>query len=113
MFGDGNSVEVGDSRRVIFQRGIEFCPEAATFALPGLNSGVIVWEARNGLNALEDKSEFTQGIHDGLSCFFDCVPTGTVPARAGLDFARRLAQIHEAAILSDDNTIKLEESRDR
>ncbi|MDT5070680.1 MAG: hypothetical protein QOK02_6835, partial [Mycobacterium sp.] len=40
--------------------------------------------------------------------FFSCVLAGEAPEKVNLDFARQLAQIHEAAILSDSDAVDLE-----
>jgi predicted dehydrogenase len=113
VFGDGKSAEVKNSRQVTFQRGIEFGSEGTSFAPTGVDSGAIRWEPQDSFNTLENKAEFTQGLYGGLAYFFDCVLRGAVPERANLSFARQLAQIHEAAILSDGNSIDLETTDDR
>jgi predicted dehydrogenase len=109
VFGDGKSAEIENSRKVTFQRGIPFdYGDTASFAPTGVGAGAICWEAQDGLNTLENKSEFTQGLHGGLDYFFSCVLAKSPPTKANLEFARQLAQIHEAAILSNSQPIDLE-----
>jgi predicted dehydrogenase len=108
VFGDDKSAEIENSRKVTFQRGIPFGPNTTSFAPPGIDTGAVTWEAQDGLNTFENKSEFTQGLVGGLEYFFSCVLAGEASEKANLDFARQLAQIHEAAILSDSDTVDLE-----
>ncbi|MDX6346794.1 MAG: hypothetical protein QOF84_1584 [Streptomyces sp.] len=108
VFGDDRTAEIENSRKVTFQRGIPFGPNTTSFAPPGIDTGAVTWEAQDGLNTFENKSEFTQGLVGGLEYFFSCVLAGEAPEKVNLDFARQLAQIHEAAILSDSDAVDLE-----
>jgi predicted dehydrogenase len=109
VYGDDKTITIENSRRVTLQRGIGFGPTTVTYAPEGLDSGAVVWEAQDSLNTYERRSDFTQGLYFELSGFFDCIRTGGTPAFADLAFARHMAEIHEAAILSDHNEINLEE----
>ena len=109
VFGDNASVEIDNGRRVVFQRGMAFdYSNMSNFAPAGLDSGAIVWEPQDSLNTLENKSEFTQGLHTELTYFLECVLERRQPQLATLEFARQVAAVHEAAILSNDTTINLE-----
>jgi predicted dehydrogenase len=77
VFGDDKSVEIANSRKVTLQRGIPFGPNTTSFAPPGTETGAVTWEPQDGLNTLENKSEFTQGLVGGLEYFFSCVLAGT------------------------------------
>jgi predicted dehydrogenase len=109
VFGDNASVEIDNNRRVVFQRGMPFdYSQMSNFSPEGLDSGAIVWEPQDSLNTLENKSEFTQGLHSELMYFLECVLDRRQPQLATLEFARQVAAVHEAAIISNDTTINLE-----
>jgi predicted dehydrogenase len=111
IFGGNSSVEIENTRKLTFQRGIEFSyGRSTTFAPPGFDSGALVWEAQDGLNTLENKPEFTQGLYGGLLNFLESVLSETPPARANLEMAREIATIYEAAILSDGIEVPLHPS---
>ena len=106
LFGGNASLEIENTRKVTFQRGIAFeYARTTSFVTPGLNQGAVVWEAQDGLNTLENKAEFTQGLYGGLKNFLDCVLTESKPVRANLEFARQIAMIYEAGFLSHDTAI--------
>ncbi|MCU1550431.1 MAG: Gfo/Idh/MocA family oxidoreductase [Glaciihabitans sp.] len=109
IFGGNASVEIENSRKFTFQRGIEFSyGRSTTFAPPGFDSGALVWQAQDGLNTLENKPEFTQGLYGGLMDFFETVLGNTQTARANLEMAREIATIYEAAILSNGAEVVLD-----
>jgi hypothetical protein len=86
---------------VTYQRGVDFVyAQSTSFAPPGLDAGAMVWQVQDGLNTLESRSEFTQGLVGGLESFFDGVLTGTQPERGSLEFARQIVSIYENAILA-------------
>jgi predicted dehydrogenase len=107
VFGEERTVEVENSRRVRFQRGVPFGPDTMTFAPPGLESGAITWEAQDSMSTLECRSDATQGIQDGLDHFLTCVLAERAPEIGTLEFARHLTQLHEAAILSDERPVEI------
>ncbi|MCW2890470.1 MAG: hypothetical protein JWL58_7332 [Streptosporangiaceae bacterium] len=110
VFGDQATAEIDNTRRVTFQRGMPFDYGGTTsFAPQGLDSGAIVWEPQDSFNTLENRSEFTQGLYGELRYFLDCVLSKTQPRLANLEFARQIAAIHEAAILSDSNEIEIKD----
>jgi predicted dehydrogenase len=107
-FGQGATAEIDNVRRLTLQRGIPFeYGETTSFAPEGLGSGAIVWEPQDSLNTLENRSEFTQGLYGELNYFLECVLAGRQPRLANLEFARRIAAIHEAALASDGTEIDL------
>jgi predicted dehydrogenase len=109
VYGTKATVEVENSRKISFQRGAPFdYKNIRNFAPPGLDSGAIVWQPQDSLGTLETKSEFTQGMFGELSYFFDCVLNRTPPERGNLEFARQIAAIYEAGILSDGDEVDLE-----
>jgi predicted dehydrogenase len=110
VYGMHGSVEIENSRKVIFQRGAPFdYSRIANFAPSGLDSGSLVWEPQDSLGTLENRSDFTQGMHGELAYFLDCVLAGTRPETANLEFARQIAEIYEAAILSNGDRVQLED----
>ena len=110
VYGMHGGIEVENSRRVIFRRAAHFeYSKTTNFAPASPDSGAVVWEPQDSLGTLETRSEFTQGMFGELSYFLDCVLTGIEPTIANLEFARQIAGIYEAGILSDGDEIELEE----
>jgi predicted dehydrogenase len=107
VFGDERSVEIENSHRVLFQRGVPFGPATTTFAPSGLDTGAVCWEAQDSLSTLECRADMTQGLHGGLAHFFSCVRANRAPVTADLHFARHLAQLHQAAIFSNGQPINV------
>lgn len=108
VFGGGESIEIENSRKITYQRGTKLSYVRGTsFALPGTDSGAVVWEAQDGMNTLENKAVFTQGMYGELQYFAECVLAGTPATRSTLEFARDVASVYEAAILSDDNVVRI------
>lgn len=96
------SVEVTNSRKVTYQRGIAFdYGKGVSFAPPGLEGGAVVWEAQDGMNTMENKAIVTQGMFHELHYFLDCVLEGRAAEVGSLEFALDLMRVYEAAILSD------------
>jgi hypothetical protein len=108
IFAQGQSVEIENSRRISYQRGIAFQYSTGTsFAPPGLEGGAIVWEAQDGLNTLENKAVFTQGLYGELEHFCQAILDDR-PARIGtLEFALHLTRVYEAALLSDGGAVDI------
>lgn len=107
--GGAHSVEIENSRRVIYQRGIEFDYATGTsFAPPGTEGGAVVWEAQDGLNTLENKAVFTQGVYAELQHFCEAIIEGKQPTIGNLEFALELMRVYEAALLSDGTLINVE-----
>jgi predicted dehydrogenase len=108
FFGEHATAEIDNTRRVTFQRGIPFDYGGTTsFAPEGLDSGAIVWEPQDSFNTLENRSEFTQGLYDELRYFLECVLMNVPPPLGHLEFARQVAAVHEAALLSDNQEIEI------
>lgn len=109
LVGQGRSIEIRNSRAITYQRGIPFTyATGTTFAPEGLESGGITWEAQDGMNTLENKAVVTQGMYGELKYFLDCVLEERQPEVSGLEFARHVMQVFEAAVLSDDDLIDIE-----
>lgn len=110
IYADKQSIEIENSRRITYQRGIEFSYATGTsFAPPGLGGGAIVWEAQDGLNTLENKAVFTQGLYGELAHFFEAI-IASQPATIGtLEFALDLTRVYEAALLSDGKTVEIKQ----
>ncbi|MHB2266452.1 Gfo/Idh/MocA family protein [Aliihoeflea sp. PC F10.4] len=108
IYADKQSIEIENSRRLSYQRGIEFSYATGTsFAPPGLSGGAIVWEAQDGLNTLENKAVFTQGLYGELAHFFESI-LASQPATIGtLEFALDLTRVYEAALLSEGDTVEI------
>jgi predicted dehydrogenase len=97
--GGRGSVEIVNSRKVIYQRGIEFnYNTGTTFTNPGVGSGAVVWEAQDSFNTLENKPVITQGLYGSLKHFADCVLEKAPVERGSLEFAREVTDIYEAAL---------------
>ncbi len=102
FYGKGVEVTIEDCRRVTMQRGVPGRYGRATnFAPEGFDHGAVVWEPQNSLATLENKALFTQGFYDEMKYFCDCVLEGRPATRGGLEFARHLMRVYEAALLSD------------
>ncbi|MEH2492674.1 Gfo/Idh/MocA family protein [Bradyrhizobium sp. AZCC 2230] len=103
------SIEIDNSRKVVFQRGIPFAYGTGTsFAPPGRESGAIVWECQDSMNTLENKAVFSQGLSFSIQHFLDSVINMQVAAIGTLEFALHLTQIYEAALLSSGDKVTLE-----
>lgn len=108
FFGDGYRIDIENSSRVRYQRGIPFAyGEATSFAPAGLDHGALVWEAQNGLNTLENKALFTQGIYGELMHFFECIRNGTPASIGTLEDALVVMRIYEAALDSSGNPVEV------
>lgn len=106
-----HSIEIENTRRITYQRGIPFAYESVTsFVAPGLNHGAVVWEAQDGLNTLENKAVVTQGIVGGLDHFVTSVLNRTPPTICTLEFAQHLSAVWEAVQLSDENRVELSDT---
>jgi predicted dehydrogenase len=105
-FGGRQSVEIANSRRVKYQRGIAFHYDTGTsFTNIGTDSGAIVWEAQDGFNTLENKAVFTQGVYGELRYFADCVLGKRRAERGSLEFAREVTAVYEAALVSRGDSV--------
>lgn len=110
LFVGGNqTVEIENSRKLTYQRGIDFAYATGdSFAPPGLDGGAITWEAQDGLNTLENKAVFTQGVHAELAHFCEAI-IDKKPATIGtLEFALELMRVYEAALLSEGTPVRVE-----
>lgn len=108
IYAGTQSIEIENSRRVSYQRGIDFAYATGTsFAPPGLNGGAIVWEAQDGLNTLENKAVFTQGLYGELDHFCDAVLNAQPATIGSLEFALQLTRVYEAALLSDGAVVDI------
>ncbi|WP_401000733.1 Gfo/Idh/MocA family protein [Agromyces sp. GXQ0307] len=113
MVGQGRSVEIRNSRSITYQRGIPFSyATGTTFAPEGLDSGGITWEAQDGMNTLENKAVFTQGMYGELKYFLDCVLAGRPAEVSGLAFARQVMQVFEAAVRSDGDLVDITKEKE-
>ena len=70
-----------------------------------MDSGAVVWEAQDGVNTLENKSIFTQGMYGELAYFVQCVLRQEMAVKSSLEFAREVVSVFEAGLLSDNNEI--------
>jgi predicted dehydrogenase len=105
-----HSIEIENSRRVIYQRGIDFSyTHGTSFAQGDTNTGAVVWEAQDGLNSPETMSVVTQGIHGALDHFIASVAAGRQPTIGNLEFALSLTRVWEAVLLSQGKTVALEQ----
>lgn len=108
VFGGSQSISIENTRKVTWERGITFEYSTGTsFAPPGTDSGSVSWEAQDGMNTLENKAVFTQGMFGELNYFAECVLTKSTPTLSTLEFARDVVAVYEAGILSEGNEILL------
>lgn len=102
------SIEIENSRRVIYQRGIDFSyTHGTSFAQGNCDTGAIVWEAQDGLNSPETMSAVTQGIHGALDHFIGAVAARTRPTICELEFTLSLTRVWEAVLLSQGKTVSV------
>ena len=107
-FCDGAHVEIENSRRVTWHRGVRLpYGRAVDFAPPGDDHGSVVWESQNHLGTLENKALFTQGFYHELAEFCACVLEGRSPRTGDLGFARELTKVYEAALRSQGARIPI------
>jgi predicted dehydrogenase len=100
------SIEIENSRRLIYQRGIDFSyTHGTSFAQGDLDTGAVVWEAQDGLNSPETMSVVTQGIHGALDHFIAAVAEGRRPTICDLEFTLALTRVWEAVLLSEGRTV--------
>jgi predicted dehydrogenase len=107
VYAKDTTIAVENSRRVIYQRGVPMGTHTETFAPAGLGTGAVVWESQDSLSTFECRAEVTQGLYGGLAHFVACVLAGTTPETADLTFARHLAALHAAAIVSTGDTVEI------
>lgn len=106
--GRGCHVEIENSLRVTFQRGIPYRYGVTTdYVGDGLDSGAVVWEPQNHLSTLENKALFTQGIYGELKHFLDCVLEKRRPTLGTLEFAYDVMRVYEAGLLSNGDRVPL------
>jgi predicted dehydrogenase len=102
------SIEIENTRRVVYQRGIDFSyTHGTSFAQGDTNTGAVVWEAQDGLNSPETMSVVTQGIHGALDHFIAAVAQGERPTICELEFTLALTRVWEAVLLSQGQTIAI------
>ncbi|HTT89337.1 MAG TPA: Gfo/Idh/MocA family oxidoreductase [Acidimicrobiales bacterium] len=107
VLGGRGSVEIVNTRKVIYQRGIDFDYGTGTsFANPGVGSGAVVWEAQDSFNTLENKAVVTQGLYGSLKHFTDCVLNHAPVERGSLEFAREVTGIYEDALKAQTVNLK-------
>lgn len=108
FFGEDYRVDIENSLLVRYQRGIPFAyGQALSFAPEGFDHGALVWEAQNGLNTLENKALFTQGIYGELLHFCECVLEETAATIGTLEDALAVTQIYEAALSSQGDRVEV------
>lgn len=108
FFGEDYRVDIENSLLVRYQRGIPFAyGQALSFAPEGYDHGALVWEAQNGLNTLENKALFTQGIYGELMHFCGCILDGSRASIGTLEDALAVAEIYEAALCSHGDRVEV------
>lgn len=108
FFGEDYRVDIENSLCVRYQRGIPFAyGQALSFTPEGFDHGALVWEAQNGLNTLENKALFTQGIYDELLHFCESVLEGKPSTIGTLEDALAVMQIYEAALSSHGERVEV------
>ncbi|MER6196956.1 Gfo/Idh/MocA family oxidoreductase [Streptomyces sp. NPDC001586] len=95
------TVEILNGSRVTFQRGIPYEYGVTTgFAPEGTDGGLTTWEPQHSRAALENRSDFVQGIHAELDHFCRSVLRGSPATLGTLEFARQVMEVYEAALLA-------------
>jgi predicted dehydrogenase len=106
LFGNGQVISIENSVRVSYHRGVPFAYETQReFTAPGLDSGSVVWESSNRQGTLENTSFFVQGMYAELRDFCDAVLERRPLAIGSLEFALRVMQVYEAAMLSESQPV--------
>lgn len=104
-----HSVAIDNARRLVYQRGMEFnYTYGTTFAAGGLDGGATVWEAQDGLNTLENKAVFTQGVYNSLEHFAACILEHKAATTGTLEFAHHLTTVWEATLTSNGKTVSIQ-----
>lgn len=98
VYGGNISIEIENSRKLVFQRGVDFNYSHGTEFLNG--HGATVWEAQNSLNSPENMAVMTQGLYGGLAHFCEAVLAGRQATIGNLEFALHLTRVWEAVMLS-------------
>lgn len=98
IIGGEHSIEIENSRRLVYQRGVDFNYSHGTSYVSG--AGASVWEAQNSLNSPENMAVMTQGLFGGLEHFCDSVLAGKHATTGSLEFALELTRVWEAILLS-------------
>jgi predicted dehydrogenase len=110
FFASDATIVIDNVNRVSVQRGIPFdYGRTTTFAPPGFDCGMVVWEPQYTLGTLENKSAFTQGFYGELNHFCTHALAGTQPTLCSLPFARHLMRVYEAAIMSNGERVSVSE----
>jgi predicted dehydrogenase len=108
FYAGDRAIEIENARRLSYQRGIKFQYATDTsFAPPGTEGGAVVWEAQDGLNTLDNKAVFTQGVWGELDHFCSAILAGKQATEATLEFALNLTRVYEGALLSNGNTVRI------
>ena len=69
--------------------------------------GSIVWEPQNMLASLENRPLMTQGMHEEMRYFCQCVLDATPAERGSLEFALDVMRTYEAALLSNGEGVEV------
>lgn len=108
FYGNQWHLEIENSHRVKLQRGIPFDYNNTWNYVPqGTDTGAIVWEPQNTLATLENKALFTQGMYGEMKYFCDCILDNKLAEKGSLEFAYKLMNVYEAALLSGGKTIRI------
>ena len=78
---------------------------------PGLDGGAIVWEAQDGLNTLENKAVFTQGLYGELAHFCEAILASRPATIGSLEFALELTRVYEGALLSEGSPVQIKQGQ--
>ena len=109
FFCKGGTIEIEDSEKLTFQRGIPFeYGKSTTFAPPGLEHGAVCWQAQNMLATLENKALFTQGFIGSLDGFCRAILEGVPAEQGSLEQALLIMKVYEAALLSRGGRIQIQ-----
>ncbi|MFD4867509.1 Gfo/Idh/MocA family protein [Streptomyces sp. NPDC058412] len=101
LVAEHGTVEILNGSRVTFQRGIPYEYGVTTsFAPEGTDGGLTTWEPQHSRAALENRSDFVQGIHAELDHFCRSVLRGSPATLGTLEFARQVMEVYEAALLA-------------
>lgn len=100
-----HSIEIVNSRKLVYQRGIDFSYAYGTNYADG--EGATVWEAQNHLNSPENMAVMTQGLFGGLEHFCQSVLANQPATISNLEFALKLTRVWEAVLLSEGKPIRI------
>lgn len=106
----GHMVLENNSRLTVYRPGYPFDYRAGhDFTAGGEDTAALVYEPQNTLSTLENKAIFLQGFVQELDHFATAVLENKPVTQGTLETARAVMECYEAGLLSEGNTVRLDE----